>query len=162
MTTERELGEDGARRGGMANGQCSKGWGKRCAASKGRSCRCACGGVNHGKAHSHVPAAGGDNGVVIDEGNRHSRFSIVGAETDNDKVTIRDLGPWDYHLSVTNDAEWVVQKMKTLGLASRRLFYYDSVGQLDELVHADGRFVRFAPGHQRREAVEQAFAGAGL
>ena len=48
MTTERELGEEGARRGGLPNGQCSKGWGGRCARSRGTKCRCACGGRNHG------------------------------------------------------------------------------------------------------------------
>ncbi len=32
---------------------CSKGWTKRCAASKGKKCTCACGGANHGKDHHH-------------------------------------------------------------------------------------------------------------
>jgi hypothetical protein len=30
--------------------QCGKGWGARCAASTGKSCRCRCGGENHGTA----------------------------------------------------------------------------------------------------------------
>lgn len=47
---ERHGGEDGPRHGGMANGQCSRGWGERCARSKGKRCKCACGGSNHGKA----------------------------------------------------------------------------------------------------------------
>jgi len=54
MTTERELGEEGARRGGLPNGQCSKGWGDRCAASKGKRCKCACGGANHGRGSAQL------------------------------------------------------------------------------------------------------------
>ena len=30
------------------HGRCSKGWGARCAASKGKRCKCQCGGKNHG------------------------------------------------------------------------------------------------------------------
>lgn len=30
--------------------QCGKGWSDRCARSKGKSCRCRCGGANHGKS----------------------------------------------------------------------------------------------------------------
>jgi hypothetical protein len=33
--------------------ECSKGWNKRCAASKGKRCTCECGGENHGKGHQH-------------------------------------------------------------------------------------------------------------
>lgn len=33
--------------------ECSKGWTNRCAASKGKTCTCACGGKNHGKDHHH-------------------------------------------------------------------------------------------------------------
>jgi hypothetical protein len=29
--------------------ECSKGWAKRCAASRGARCRCRCGGQNHGE-----------------------------------------------------------------------------------------------------------------
>lgn len=32
--------------------KCGKGWSERCAASKGKQCKCACGGRNHGKQHS--------------------------------------------------------------------------------------------------------------
>jgi hypothetical protein len=28
--------------------ECSRGWAKRCKASKGERCKCACGGKNHG------------------------------------------------------------------------------------------------------------------
>lgn len=43
-------------------------------------------------------------------------------------------------MSVTNDAERVVEELFNIGLLdnNRQLFYYDSVGDLDELVH-DGR-----------------------
>lgn len=49
--------------------QCSKGWADRCAKSRGQSCRCQCGGANHGKNHS---------GIVIrdDQGREHQEGEI--------------------------------------------------------------------------------------
>lgn len=65
---------------------------------------------------------------------------------DEKTVVIADVGTTQ--MSVTNDAEAVVRDLHERGaLRGRRLFYYDSEGRLDELVH-DGRgvFVNFAPG----------------
>ena len=66
-------------------------------------------------------------------------------------LVIRDIGPWDRDLSVTNDAENVVARLAADGRLpkGRRLFYYDSDGQLDELVHDNGKFTRFAPGPRK-------------
>ncbi len=116
---------------------CSRGWGKRCPASHGTKCRCACGGRNHGTENTKRDVAVGD---------KHAAYSVV--SSDATQITIRDFGPWDRHLTVTNDAEHVVAEMaRVYGLGTRRLFYFDSEGQLDELVHdGNGRFVRFAPG----------------
>lgn len=36
-------------KGGLPSGACSIGWARRCAESKGRKCRCSCGGANHGR-----------------------------------------------------------------------------------------------------------------
>ena len=62
-------------------------------------------------------------------------------------LVIRDVGPWDQHLSVTNDAERVVEELVQRGKLppGRRLFYYDSEGQLDEIVVRAGRFAGFRP-----------------
>jgi len=62
-----------------------------------------------------------------------------------DRLVIRDLGPWDLHPTVTNDAENVVSEL-VARLGKRRLFYHDSEGVLDELRVVDGRFAGFAPG----------------
>jgi hypothetical protein len=74
---------------------------------------------------------------------RHANFELV--RDQNYYLVIRDLGPWDKHPTVTNDAEWVVEQCAPL-LRGRRLLYYDSMGNLDELVVREGRFVGFAPG----------------
>lgn len=65
---------------------------------------------------------------------------------DEKTVVITDVGTT--HMSVTNDAEAVVCDLHEKGiLRGRRLFYYDSEGRLDELVHdGHGRFLSFAPG----------------
>lgn len=132
-TTHRE-DADQPDKGGLPSGMCSKGWASRCARSKGRSCRCKCGGVNHGKAHGRVAGAA--------QSERAARFRVETFEPD--RIVIRDLGPWDKHLTVTNDAENVIRRLSPA--PRQRVFYYDSLGQLDELVHANGAFVRFAPG----------------
>lgn len=63
-------------------------------------------------------------------------------------LVIRDVGHDQGCRSVTNDAESVVALLYASGLLDthRRLFYYDSENNLDEILHHDGRFVGFAPG----------------
>jgi hypothetical protein len=61
---------------------------------------------------------------------------------------IKDVGPWDQYQSVTNAIEVVVAELYAAGrlVDGRRLLYFDSTGELDEIVHEAGRFVHFAPG----------------
>jgi hypothetical protein len=62
----------------------------------------------------------------------------------SDRVVIRDIGPHHIYPTVTNDAEWVVEKIAPL-LVGRRLFYFDSEGELSELlVTKDGKFGGYA------------------
>jgi len=50
--------------------------------------------------------------------------------------------------SVTNDAGNVLSHLSTnFNLGNRRLIYRDSTGQIDEIVHDNGIFIRFKPGH---------------
>lgn len=74
---------------------------------------------------------------------RDARYRIVD-DTDAARI-IRDLGPWDKHGTVTNDAERVVAELAPI-LRGRRLYYFDSEGDLDELVVKDGRFAGFKVG----------------
>lgn len=64
------------------------------------------------------------------------------------RLVIRDLGPWDQYLTVTNAAEQVVEELHGRGLlpAGTRLYCIDSLGACDEIVHEGGRFTGFAPG----------------
>lgn len=60
-------------------------------------------------------------------------------------IVIRDVAHPSKR-SVTNDAENVVDDLRNV-LRGRRLFYFDTMGVLDELVvNEHGRFVSFAPG----------------
>ncbi len=54
---------------------------------------------------------------------KHARYQII-EDLPGKPLLINDLGPWDEHLSVTNDAENVAA----------------------ELIQHDGRFLGFAPG----------------
>lgn len=62
---------------------------------------------------------------------------------DDTTVCIRDVGPWDRHLTVTNDAERVVDEL-CVALNGRKLIYYDSDGELATLRVIDGKFAGFA------------------
>ena len=73
-------------------------------------------------------------------------FEIVA--NDGNRLVIRDLGPWDKFKTITNGADelvpWLHQNDKIAD--GKKLYYYDSSGDCDEIIHADGQFVRFAPG----------------
>jgi len=73
---------------------------------------------------------------------RRAQYSIV--QQTAGAVTIRDIGPWDSCLTVTNDAENVVADLLTT-LGGRRLYCYDSEGELGELLIKDGLFAGFGP-----------------
>lgn len=69
-----------------------------------------------------------------------ANYSVV--EVSDEFVTIQDDGNG---VTITNDAEAVVlDVLEHWGRKAKRIFYYDTDGNLDELVHADGRFIRFA------------------
>jgi hypothetical protein len=59
------------------------------------------------------------------------------------KIRIRDVGPWSYHLTITQGAELVVEELGPM-LRGRRLEYIDSEGRLAEIVIKDGQFAGFA------------------
>ena len=77
-----------------------------------------------------------------------NQANYIVVEKTPERVVIRDVGPWDRYLSVTNGAEGVVAELIGAGILTdgQTLLYYDTEGDLDELVHKDGKFVGFAPG----------------
>lgn len=126
--------------------ECGKGWRARCAASKGAKCTCRCGGANHGKTRTEEAQKSGQHHGIRVARAGGARYRVE--EVAIDAVVIRDIGPWDVHKSVTNDAEAVVADLlETYG--ALRFFYYDSAGALDELLVEDGKFVGFAPGRRQ-------------
>lgn len=75
---------------------------------------------------------------------RKANYTVV--ERNSKRIVLRDQGPWDQYLSITNAAESVVETEVLNGLGTRRLFYHDSEGELTELRVKDGKFAGFAPG----------------
>lgn len=63
---------------------------------------------------------------------------------------IRDMGTGNA-MSITNDAENVVAQVVSLEsyTPGQRILYYDTDGNIDELLIKDGKFVGFAPGPGR-------------
>jgi len=65
-------------------------------------------------------------------------------------IFIRDIGHDSGHRSITNDAEYVVRQLFDGEdiTEETRIFYEDSDGRIDEIVHVGKRFVCFKPGHK--------------
>lgn len=73
--------------------------------------------------------------------NRHASFRIV---KDTDKLLcIEDIGDHSKQLTITNDAEHVVEVLAER-VGDRRLEYYDSQGDVCQLVIKDGKFGGFS------------------
>jgi len=84
---------------------------------------------------------------------RKANYIIVEDDFLNEKpLIIRDIGPWHKYMTITNAAEEVVEELVTDGHlpSGRRLFYYDSENNLDEILVQDSKFAGFAPIGGRR------------
>ena len=75
----------------------------------------------------------------------HAQWKIL-RSTDT-AITIEDTGHTTGR-SVTNDAEYVVEQLAPI-LFGRRLLYFDSMGELDEILIQNNQFAGF---HHPREA----------
>ncbi len=73
---------------------------------------------------------------------RKANYELV--EHDERRVLIRDVGPWDQYLTVTNAAEEVVAELLPM-LKGRRLEYIDSEGERAVITVKDGKFAGFDP-----------------
>ncbi len=73
---------------------------------------------------------------------RSPNFDVV--DENEERVLIKDLGPWDQFPTITNNAEKTVEIMVPV-LRGRRLHYLDSEGNEDQLLVKDGKFAGFAP-----------------
>lgn len=56
-----------------------------------------------------------------------------------------DYDPQNPTMSVTNDVEAVLWDLKMRGYLRPKVFYKDTEGQIDEIVHDNGKFVSFKP-----------------
>ena len=76
---------------------------------------------------------------------RKPNYSIVENEAGKPLI-IRDEGPWDLYPTITNNAEEVILDLWNQGIIwnDRRVLYYDSEGELDELRHEGMRFTGFS------------------
>jgi hypothetical protein len=152
LGSEQLTGESTKRRRiNMPQAECGRGWADRCRTATGSKCTCRCGGANHGTLADR-PA-----GILKLDGSRNSREANFRIEYDGPEgLVLLDVGPWDRHPTITNDAASVV-RMAASGLAGRRLFYFDTDGRLDELKVVGGQFTGFASGApiEVREAIRR-------
>lgn len=72
---------------------------------------------------------------------KNANYQII--DNNHFRILIRDLGPWDQHKTVTNDAEAVVSDLK-MWLGDRRLEYIDSDGKRGEILVHKGKFNGFS------------------
>lgn len=67
-------------------------------------------------------------------------------------LILRDIGPWNQFPTITNEVEFVLKHIRdnyandhANNNKPKRVFYIDSEGQLNEIVHNHYTFVKFAP-----------------
>lgn len=63
-------------------------------------------------------------------------------------VVLKDEGPWDQYPTITNDVEAVLERVlerRTIVRRTARIFYIDSEDEYAEIIHEEGKFIRFAP-----------------
>ena len=79
---------------------------------------------------------------------KSASYEIVEKESTPQCLVIRDVGPWDKYATITNAAESVVKELYAARklVEGKKLLYYDSADDLDELVHKNGEFVGFRKG----------------
>ena len=72
-------------------------------------------------------------------------FAYTKSQREDEALIIRDLGPWDKFMTVTNNAENVVKELFEAGhlKPGQRLFVYDSDNVLSEFVIKDKEFYSF-------------------
>ncbi len=71
---------------------------------------------------------------------RHADFRVV--EETEDTIFIEDLNLGN--LSVTNDAEWVIESLvRRYGVLNKKVVYKDTTGNWDELIHDGNVFLDF-------------------
>jgi len=73
----------------------------------------------------------------------HAKYEII--DNTEHLITIIDVGLTC--ISVTNDAEWIVSDLSKKGYLTegKKLRYFDSSGENDEILVRNGIFAGFAP-----------------
>ena len=77
---------------------------------------------------------------------RDQQANYLVKEKTDQRIVLQDIGPWDRYMTITNAAESVLASLGNTG--NRRVFYYDSDGELTELLVKNGHFAGFAPVNQ--------------
>lgn len=76
------------------------------------------------------------------EGMRQANYRFI--YNNDDAIMLEDIGPWDVHPTITNDAEQVVERLAVSLYNGKHLYYVDSSGDTTELLHKDGKFTGFS------------------
>jgi hypothetical protein len=78
----------------------------------------------------------------------HAVFRIE--DEKEDYIFIRDCGNNHNCKTITNDIEWVLEELESLcDIEDKRIFYMDSLGSIDEVLHKGKIFVDFRAGCKR-------------
>lgn len=108
---------------------------RRCWDATHEKCTCICGGKNHSVKRNQIDLFIGE---IISAVN----FRVV--RQNDEMVLLKDVGPWDRYMTITNGAEEVVASVARW-LGCRRLEYIDSDGKRNQILVRDGKFAGFAP-----------------
>ena len=105
-----------------------------------------CGGG--GKFHSPKRKSKKDNDRGRELFDNHAEYSVIRNEPDF--VYIIDTGGNAGKRTVTNDADFVIQDLSDFidNFENKRVFYTDTEGRINEMLHNGNRFLTFKAGHE--------------
>ena len=66
---------------------------------------------------------------------------VINSEDEN-QIVLKDLGPWDQYLTITNDAENIIEELSA-EQKEKIIYYFDSNSVLTELLVLDGKLKGF-------------------
>jgi hypothetical protein len=77
----------------------------------------------------------------------HALFRII--DENHGYIYIMDTGHYSSCRTVTSDVKWVLDELETrCDISNKRIFYMDSDGQIDEILHKGKIFIDFRAGHR--------------
>lgn len=101
------MGEKGGASAWLPSGGCSIGWGRRCNESKGKKCRCACRGANHGR---QIKMSFEQIDNILDKTNPNAQIALM------PNISVDLAAPGSKDMMLTADVNVAAKKLNSASI----------------------------------------------